>query len=192
MDRNRDGVVTIDEFIETCQKVIRSSNWTETQFPESMHLFSCIFFLLFTGWKYNGFHAALWKRHLVSVEGRGSVFLQSAHSCRPLAPKSILTKRIGRATHFAFQYNLVNTIAFPVELFHAEKCKEFPGSLKEEIILCMTILFVFCTGWNQLSMIACPSSKSMWCKPRSQTRVLSLNTYFVTVLYGIEKNQMFV
>lgn len=27
MDRNRDGVVTIDEFIETCQKVNTPSNW---------------------------------------------------------------------------------------------------------------------------------------------------------------------
>lgn len=34
---------------------------------------SCISILFITGWKYYGFHAALWERHLVSVEKTGPV-----------------------------------------------------------------------------------------------------------------------
>lgn len=88
MDRNRDGVVTIDEFIETCQRVIQSSNWTYTWciFVHKQHNVSCICFLLSTGWEYNGFHAALWERHLVSVEGRGPGMLHSASGPQITSP----------------------------------------------------------------------------------------------------------
>lgn len=64
MDRNRDGVVTIDEFIETCQKVrscladlpLSSFTW-----PSHMRALSG------TGWKYNGLHAALRECHLIGM-----------------------------------------------------------------------------------------------------------------------------
>lgn len=43
MDRNRDGVVTIDEFIETCQKVTNCLVDTD-QFPRPLHPVTSVFF----------------------------------------------------------------------------------------------------------------------------------------------------
>lgn len=43
MDRNRDGVVTIDEFIETCQKVTNCLADTD-QFPRPLHPLTSVFF----------------------------------------------------------------------------------------------------------------------------------------------------
>lgn len=43
MDRNRDGVVTIDEFIETCQKVTNCLADT-VQFPPPLHPLTSVFF----------------------------------------------------------------------------------------------------------------------------------------------------
>lgn len=42
-----------------------------------------------TGWKYNGFHAALWERHLDSVDGLRSGMLHSASSCKLLGLKQL-------------------------------------------------------------------------------------------------------
>lgn len=72
MDRNRDGVVTIDEFIETCQKVNSLTAWQplwrgECDSVTLSRSLSYICAISWTGWKYNGLHAALWERHLVRV-----------------------------------------------------------------------------------------------------------------------------
>lgn len=75
MDRNRDGVVTIDEFIDTCQKVNPTHLTARCRHPTRL---SYMRFILWTGWKHNGFHAALWERHLVHVDQWCCIVLPAA------------------------------------------------------------------------------------------------------------------
>lgn len=65
MDRNRDGMVTVEEFIETCQKV--KSRPSSPGPPGFAQTWPGVYFMLRAGWKYNVFHAALWARHLEST-----------------------------------------------------------------------------------------------------------------------------
>lgn len=67
MDKNKDGVVTIDEFIDCCQNVswvlrhiCSQCCWhTHTRCIFSLH---CVF--VSTGWKHHAINASLWKRSL--------------------------------------------------------------------------------------------------------------------------------
>lgn len=64
MDKNKDGVVTIDEFIDCCQNVswisppslLHGRSWHTFSF--SLRLFSLS---LYTGWKHHAINAPLWK-----------------------------------------------------------------------------------------------------------------------------------
>jgi len=59
-------------------------------------------FFFSTGWKYNGFHAALWERDLISVEQHGPITLHSISSLKVQNPRNVihLQKEIsGHATH---------------------------------------------------------------------------------------------
>lgn len=121
MDRNRDGVVTIDEFIETCQKV---TNYLAVLWPVSLSHMRVPFR---TGWKYNGLHAALRERHLIVL--RAELVTTAMRSqlqvfCPGKAAKN--NHLIGEG-----EMDLVNTlIAFSCKLKHDSfglPCKVFPS-----------------------------------------------------------------
>lgn len=68
--------------------IIKRASATTRWLTEFIQLSLSRICLIFSaGWKYNGFHAALWECHLVSVEGRGAATLRSASSCNFLGLK---------------------------------------------------------------------------------------------------------
>lgn len=59
MDKNKDGVVTIDEFIDCCQNVKQPSRIGRRRLGLSVTLF-----FVSTGWKHHEIDAPVWKRSL--------------------------------------------------------------------------------------------------------------------------------
>ena len=67
MDRNKDGVVTIEEFIESCQKV-NVRTWMYMSVTRFDGLIPAISPFLSTGWEHHAVHAAVWQRYLKELE----------------------------------------------------------------------------------------------------------------------------
>lgn len=97
---------------------------------------SCICSMIWTGWKYYGFHAALWECHLVSAQSCGAAAL--CFQLRVSGPEvtSIVLKKKQKWAMQHIRHILIQAGAhflFAIKLFFVEQCTEFVKLLEELI-----------------------------------------------------------
>lgn len=148
-----------------------------------IHYITCITIVSITGWKYNGFYAAVWERHLVSAEKGGPIMLYRASHYKRLSLNNFIypkKEKLGVLT--LSTANWWTLLSFQSKLFHAEKCTGFTKITWEnnvslhDISTFISAHETTCCDY-QMSMSVRLTLESMYCKP-PQTQMIHFIVFF--------------